>query len=74
MSHVTGDAEVLAAGSGHRAAPVRGHQGGAGRGGGRGGGGPPPVPYPHRHPAGPVLRDVRRHAGDEMLTTTVGIK
>ena len=70
MSHVTGDAEVLAAGSGHRAAPVRGHQGGAGRGGG----GQPPVPHPHRHPAGPVLRDVRRHAGDEMLTTTVGIK
>ena len=68
MSHVTGDAEVLAAGSGHRAAPVRGR-----RGGGRGGGGQPPVPHPHRHPAGPVLRDVRRHAGDEMLTI-VGIK
>ena len=68
MSHVTGDAEVLAAGSGHRAAPVRGHQGGAGRGGG----GPPPLPHPHRHPAGPVLRDVWRHAGDEMLTV-VGI-
>ena len=64
MSHVTGDAEVLAAGSGHRPAPVRGHQGG---------GGPPPVPHPHRHPAGPVLRDVRRHTGDEMLTI-VGIK
>ena len=68
MSHVTGDAEVLAAGPGHRAAPVRGHQGG-----GRAGGGQPPVPHPHRHPAGPVLRDVRRHAGDEMLTI-VGIK
>ena len=69
MSHVSGDAEVLDAGPGHRASPVRGHQGGAGRGGG----GQPPVPHPHRHPAGPVLRDVRRHAGDEMLTI-VGIK
>lgn len=69
MSHVTGDAEVLAAGPGHRAAPVRGLQGGAGRGGG----GQPPVPHPHRHPAGAVLRDVRRHARDEMLTI-VGMK
>ena len=69
MSHVTGDAEVLAAGPGHRAAPVRGLQGGARRGGG----GQPPVPHPHRHPAGAVLRDVRRHARDEMLTI-VGMK
>ena len=67
MSHVSGDAEVLAAGPGHRAAPVRGHQGRAGRGG------QPPVPHPHRHPAGAVLRDVRRHARDEMLTI-VGMK